>query len=365
MIPWRVPRPRFGRQAWRWWLLASAWVAVAGWVRAPSPVTAALVLGAGLIAIGVWLPRAGEGRVVGTIAALALAAGAVLGVELRLAEIGNRWSEVRARAENRSSAALRRTLDQLVDRGAGAVRAAVTARTFTELDAVRRRAGLDALAVFGRDGRLWRWSGSHHGALPDTLRRTDRPFLFVDGALVRYLYFVIGTPAGGRVVAAKLLDATLPWAAPRSLAERFARRYGARPVFAVPGAPRGPAVWEWRTARGAVFAVGFEDLTAAVWRQRLLARARNLLLAVVVAGLAGTLALRRRDSAPRAAAVGLGCVMLALWPWPSTSPMGAAASPLLFLLPWPPRPAVTAWPLATIARASFCTTSVTPLMVGG
>lgn len=348
MVPWRVPWRWRTRQAGAWWALAGAWIAILLWARTPTGPFAALAIGLGVLAVLVWLPRSAEPGALAAVAILAMAMGVVLGVELRLAEGEARWPAVRARAEERAAAALRRVLDDLVDRGAQAVRTASRTRSFADLDAVRRRSGLDALAVFDARGRPLRWSGAHHGALPDTLARATEPFVFVEGPLVTYLYFLVRTTDGRRIVAAELVDAALPTIVGRALADRFVRRYGARPVFSLPHAGPAAGEWEWRTSRGPVFTVRFDDLTPAQWRQRLLERAYVLLALLAVGGGGTLLMVRRRFGVGRGATLLVLAAALTLWPWPATSPLGAASSPLLFLLPWPPRPAVTAWPLTVV-----------------
>ena len=109
-------------------------------------------------------------------------------------------------------------LDELLQTGedAAAELARIAARgTDTEdaaaLQAVMRRAGMAAVAIYHPDGRLRWWDGNHRGLVPEEVKLGQTAYLYQDRPLFSYLYFTapIGE-AGGTAMVATVLQAELP-----------------------------------------------------------------------------------------------------------------------------------------------------------
>ena len=123
------------------------------------------------------------------------------------------WEARNLRAEG----ALSQRLERLLEGGEAAVARIGDLRTSSSktdllegLGKVRRRAGLAAAAIYGSDGRLLAWDGTHRGIVPSEIRDGTVRQLYRDRPLFSYLYFTAPVPGGGQAMAAALIKANLP-----------------------------------------------------------------------------------------------------------------------------------------------------------
>jgi signal transduction histidine kinase len=285
----------------------------------------------------------------GTLAATALlwaCVGLGVGVESRLLEVIRGRPAVERRVEDRAADALGASLDALVDRGADAVAGveeAVTRpgaeppeRRFRRLEAVRREAGVSAVAVFDVRGDPMAWAGEHRGSVPLSVRRGAARYSFHGGPLFSYVYFTRRLPDGGTAVAAVLLEADLP-SGPQvhSFASEFRDRHGVTPVFTLPERARGRAIWDWSVDRP-ILSVSFAALTQQAWWERVVERGRvamGLLLLTSLGVLAGEW-YRRRMPAP-GLPVALATAAAVVAPLGAVTGSAELFSPVRFVLPLP------------------------------
>ncbi len=79
------------------------------------------------------------------------------------------------------------------------------------LRAILRETQMAAVAVFGPDGRLAAWEGSHHGRFPEEVVTGAARYAYSGTPLFSYLYFAAGVSGDrGTAVAASLMRSDLP-----------------------------------------------------------------------------------------------------------------------------------------------------------
>jgi two-component system, NtrC family, nitrogen regulation sensor histidine kinase NtrY len=277
-----------------------------------------------------------------------LAIGLAAGVQYRLGGVVHEWADLQYRIEERSAEALGAALDELLEGGelavAGAAdvadrfpRGPASRPLFEGLDRIQRSTGVSAIALFAADGSTLAWAGEHRGAVPREARHGLESYIYREGPLFSYLYFVRPLPQGVTATAAFLLDAAVE--AGEGIvpfASRFERRYGARPRFFPPErAPDGP-VWDWATTDGLIFAVQFAALTQQHWWERVVENGRRGVgLAGLAALLALTLAWYRARMGPSGVPVVVGTAALLMVPLGRLTGAQALFSPLQFVLPGP------------------------------
>ena len=282
----------------------------------------------------------------GAVAAvLWLALGLAAGVQWRLDEAAGAWPRVRERVEQRAAAALGAEMDALVDRGqraarlAGAVLRDTTsarpAELFAELERVRRRERISAVAVYDADGMPIAWAGEHGGMAPEAVRRGQQRFAYREGPLFGYVYFTEAVGQGRTAMAAVLLEARLQ-VSEAPFAARFAGRHGIEPRFSEPHRAGGDAVWDWSTAERPILSVSFAALTQERWWARVAQRGGWALLALLAAAWAVLVVVwyRRRVGLP-GLPVAVTTAGLLLLPLGRLLPVASLFSPLRFLLPLP------------------------------
>lgn len=94
------------------------------------------------------------------------------------------------------------------------------------LRAVRRMTDMAAVAVFGVDGRLVAWEGSHHGRFPEGVVAGTSSYAYSGTPLFSYLYFTAAVSGDqGTAVAASLMGSELPAPFASGLGD-FASRIG-------------------------------------------------------------------------------------------------------------------------------------------
>jgi two-component system, NtrC family, nitrogen regulation sensor histidine kinase NtrY len=276
------------------------------------------------------------------------AVGVGWGVQTRLDEIAERWPELQHQVEESAAAALGEALDDLVGRGeragAGAAEAAHSENgmpgrreMFDRLAELRRSTGVSAIALFAADGSPVAWAGEHRGNVPTAARFGGQSYVFHEGPLFSYVYFVHPLVDGTTAVAAVLLEASLDvgGGAP-PFADRFEARHGVRPRFWLPERARAEAVWDWSTEGRPILSVSFVELTQQHWWLRVVEQGRR---GVALVGLALLLLLSAgwyRARLPwTGAPVLMGTAALLIAPLGRILPAEILFSPLQFVLPGP------------------------------
>lgn len=193
--------------------LGAGWVCLVLWIRTGSAwalvAAAAGVCGAAAYAKG-WQGRA---------LAILLAAATVVGFAGMAGErrFGEGWEEYRGARHRTAAQVAEAEFGALAEGGDRAVgrlaRAAGASRSRAGLQdsvsAVLAQPGITAAAVFGEDGALRVWGGSHHGRVPESVLGGGRRYLS-GTTLFSYLYFAEPVPGGGTAVTASLVRSDLP-----------------------------------------------------------------------------------------------------------------------------------------------------------
>ncbi len=186
------------------------------WTRFPSPwilaIASALVLGAAVRRRRSWR----DGISVVVLAAGVLAGFAAQATDRRFIE---GWEGAWERKQERIAGRLEAEFDALVSRGDLAVLRVSKAASSNlprsvlqdSLLTLLEESGLTSAAVFGPDGRLSVWAGSHHGRIPAQVLNGSSRHAFSGAPLFSYLYFVAKIPdGGGTAVVNSLMDSDLP-----------------------------------------------------------------------------------------------------------------------------------------------------------
>ena len=228
-------------------------LALAFWSWRLSPwLVVVAAIGAALWSWGARPRRERLGLTAATI--LWLTIGLALAAQFRLWQVAERWPQLEETIEARAAEALHEGLDGLVEQGEQAVegvlaaveRGSSGAALFQELRGIQARSGVSSIACFGPDGTSEAWAGEHRGAVPLSVRLGGAAYVFHEGPLFSYVYFVRPLPDGGSVATSALLDASLALGeGARPFAERFAARHGVRPRFVQPDRTQGETVWDW------------------------------------------------------------------------------------------------------------------------
>ncbi|HEX7091312.1 MAG TPA: HAMP domain-containing sensor histidine kinase [Longimicrobiales bacterium] len=273
----------------------------------------------------------------------ALAAGSL--TAYRLSRITADWDRLVEAREARLAAQLDRRMSAVLARGRRAAELAArsaavpSADRFAELEAVRRRTGVAALAVFREAGDLVAWAGDHRGAIPYDLRGSPEGTVYAEWPLFSYLYFSQPVEGRGeRVIAAILLETSIPLQEKpeAGFAADFARRTGVLPLFGEGASPN--AAWHLVESGDTILHARFEPISQARLRAAAAATGRRMVLALAALALLlfSHAWLRSRPSGA-ATAVPLAVALVAL----AVAPLGPALkletlfSPTLFLLPFP------------------------------
>lgn len=212
------------------------------------------------------------------------------------------WSAREADVGARLEAALEGRLAAAED--AAAVLAALAADsvpvTSGPLRRIRAQHGVTALALYGADGELAAWDGTHRGRVPEEVQRGLRRYAYGDLPLFGYLYVTVPTGLGGTAVAAVLLRADLPGplaADAGDFASEFRGAVGEpiRLVAAPPteSASEPSAGWDWKLGDRTLFTVVVDPPSPAARVTEILSRWQLLvgagaLLAGVLMAMGGT-----------------------------------------------------------------------------
>src|SRR5690606_27948875 len=276
------------------------------------------------------------------VVAFGLVAGSL--TAYRLSRITSDWDRLVEAREVRLAAQLERRMSAVLARGRRA--ADIAARTaanaggaerFAELEALRRRTGVEAIAVFRDNDDLVAWAGDHRGAVPREVRGAAHGIVYIERPLFSYLYFSRPVEGRGeRVVAAVLLETSLPLQEARGVgfAADFAARTGVLPLFGEGGSPS--AAWHLEEQGDSILHARFEPTSQARWRAAAAVTGRRLVLAFSALALVllGHAWLRVWSSGA-ATAVPLVVALVAMGVAPLGQALGLEAlfSPALFLLP--------------------------------
>lgn len=327
-----------------------AWISVlalAAWLSQLSPMW--LVVAA--VGSTTWTGAAMRGRRIGHLVVSAFLWFAIVmavAVQVRLDRIANAWPELQPAIEEPLAESLGLALDQLLVRGeqaaAGAAEAAETfasaaeeAALFTELDGLRQASGVTAIALFDETGTSFAWAGEHRGTIPEAARLGTQSYLYQEGPLFSYLYFVRPLPSGITATAAFLLEAAVdPGEGVTPFADRFSQRHGIRPRFWTPDRERPESIWDWATTEGPIFSVTFVSLNQQDWWLRaadLGRRTTGLLLLAAFGALCIAWYRLRGEASGLPLVIGTASALIA----PLDRLVGAEDlfSPLQFVLPGP------------------------------
>jgi signal transduction histidine kinase len=210
---------------------------------------------------------------------------------------------------------------------------------FAELETIRRRTGVDAVALIDGAGRPVAWAGDHRGHLPDGVADRDRGVVYPGGTLFSYLYAVELVGGDLRAMSAVLVQAGPPVRGRTgAVGERFEAVMGERPRFG-PGPARG-ADWTLRVDGEPVLHAFWPALNHAEWRSDVSRTGRRVVfgLALLALGLLWAVWLRSLEqrSTP-AVLVPMGALSVTLMVAPLRRILGLERlfSPGYFLLPVP------------------------------
>lgn len=282
------------------------WVAMAAllaWLRWDSPALVA-VAAAGVV---LWVLCPLGGRVLAPVVTLAVVGGvaAAFAGERELRAVTEEWDELWQERRAEIQSRLSDRMDALVTDGGDAVDSVARAAAEAggafppdgDLEEIRNGSGLDALAVYGPDGRVQRWNGVHHGAVPAEVRRGESRYSYGERALFGYLYFTTPLPEErGTAVGAARLRAELPphlEDAPDNFASRFREEVGAEIRVSRAGVVEGESVWDLRLEERTLLNVSLLQPDQATERDAVRRTwGRGVLAAVVLAWLLLTLGAR-------------------------------------------------------------------------
>lgn len=262
----------------RRWDAALPWIAVlslVAWARSPHAGLLLLATGVTLLA----LARFRQGPRLVSLGLLVVLAGVVLGfhVQERDRQLTVAWDEYWVDQEARVIADLGRRLDGLLDRSIANVATLAEEADAGNLvsnervGALRRGAGLAALAVYGPGGVPRVWDGMHRGVVPLEVKLGERPFFFGESPLFSYLYVTAPRADGGTVVGAVLLRADLPGQAGDvdDLASSFHVRTGETLRLSTPDRARLGEIFDYMHEGQALFSLAVERPTQAARRGEL------------------------------------------------------------------------------------------------
>ncbi len=265
----------------RRWSAVLPWLSIlslVAWARAPR--SGLLLVATALTLTSLVRFRRDEKLV--SVGLLTVLAGIVLAlfVQERDRRLTVAWDEYWVEQEAEVIADLGRRLDGLLDQsitnvatladeaGAGNLVGA------ERVGALRRGAGLAALAVYGADGVPLVWDGMHRGIVPLEVKLGERPFFFGQSPLFSYLYVTAPTVDGGTAVGAVLLRADLPGQAGDvdDLASSFHVRTGETLRLSTPDRARAGEIFDYMHEGQALFSLAVERPTQADRRGELVRR---------------------------------------------------------------------------------------------
>jgi signal transduction histidine kinase len=346
-----------------WAVAFAALLALVAWTRTLSgwAFVAALALLTVVTVLELRRPREATRRMALPLAlgSLWLALFAVGATTLRLEQGERSWQAVQTAREHRLAARLEDRMLGVVRRttAAAELAAAVAGEWaeewgrdaaapvlgpgawFVELERVRDRTAVDAVALVDATGRAVAWAGDHRGQLPGMVLERDRGVVYPGGTLFSYLYAVDAVGPGLRAVSAVLVQAGPPVRGRTgALGERFEAVTGERPRFG-PGHAAG-ADWTLRVDGEPVLHARWPALNHGEWRSDVSRTGRRAVfaLALFALGLLWSVWLRSLgDRSSPAVLVPMGALSLTLMVAPLRRILGLERlfSPGFFLLPVP------------------------------
>jgi signal transduction histidine kinase len=342
-----------------WAVSFAALLALVAWTRTLSgwALLAALVLLVAAAALELRRPRDVHRRVALplALAALTLALAAAGATTVRLEQGERSWQEVQTSREHRLAARLEGRMHGIIRRTTAAAELAAGVAAdwgreaaaptlapgawFVELESIRQRTGVDAVALVDRSGRAVAWAGDHRGQLPGSVVRRDGGIVYPGGTLFSYLYAVEPVGIGLNAVSAVLVQAGPPVRGRTgAVAERFEAVTGERPRFG-PG-PAAEADWTLSFDGEAVLHARWPALDHGEWRTDVSRTGRRVVfaLALLALGLLWSVWLRSiPDRGAEGVLVPMGALVLTLVVAPLRRIIGAETlfSPGFFLLPVP------------------------------
>lgn len=274
------------------------------------------------------------------------------GVTTARLEQGERsWPEVQAAREHRLGARLEDRVLGVVRRAQAASRLAAGAATaepggamsrgslFVELETIRRRTAVDAIALVDDVGRPVAWAGDHRGQLPRAVVERSSGVVYPGGTLFSYLYGIEPVGDGLRALSAVLVQAGPPIRGRTgAVGERFEAVTGERPRFGPGWAPG--ADWTLEVDGVPVLHARWPALSHAEWRSDVSRTGRRAIFGLVLVALGFLWAAWLRsleDRSGPAALVPMAALSVTLMVAPLRGILGVERlfSPGFFLLPIP------------------------------
>ena len=226
---------------------------------------------------------------------------------------------------------------------------------------LRSRYSSSALALYGADGSLVAWDGTHRGKVPEAVQRGERRQSYRDLPLFGYLYLTSTGSDGSVAVAAYLLRASLPvglGADMGDLATRFFEESGERIRITEDDPGLAEAVWDLALDDDRLLSVVLErperdDRVQAIRDRWSVAVALLMVMAWLFMSLSGSLG--RSD----AIGAGLAAVAVVTWlPLDQVTAAGALFDPTLFATPGPV--SLTLGRFALLTLTGFLLSAVLP-----
>lgn len=245
----------------------------------------------------------------------------------QVAAVRARWPAHGEARQAETYAKVGAELDQAIQHAALVARRAADAATLTKdtaalfhsLTGLFRDSRVDAIALFGPLGELTAWAGEHKAPIPERVRLSDVPAIFIEQSLYSYLYRAYRLPNGeGYAVAAVLLLRTVHGTAHEpshsGMAEMIAHADGS----VGPGA--GPArSWPVLVAGGTIAHLTIPLSSVEAVQSTYLAAARSTGLVLGILAFAFLLIAIRRTNVnrpQRIILVALAPLALVATPWP-------------------------------------------------
>ncbi|MFW6199320.1 MAG: ATP-binding protein [Gemmatimonadota bacterium] len=299
------------------------------WLRWPEPwllvIVPALVLHHAV-------RRRTRSRLAG-VASVVLLAGVLAGfaTHYQLHGIRTAWPSIWEAREERAAATLGEELDGLVESGETAAEelSELVSESFPSngsidsledevLPAIRQlrdRHDLEAMAVYGSDGRLRVWDGVHRGSVPEEVTLGAVPFAYGERPLFSYLYFTRPIPStGGTAVGASLLSMALPPGLEDGggdFVSRVEERTGEDLTISRSERMAGESVWDFRFEDDVLFSVTVVEPRQSAEREATLLRWGRMVLALLLVGW-GVLAVSSRGRSREVPAAAVTLLVLAV-----------------------------------------------------
>ena len=261
------------------------------WVRFQ---TAWVLVAAALVICLAALRSRGSWRNGTSVVLLATGVGIGLHADAVDRKLTDNWDEYWEERREQVAEQVSLEFDALVTRGDASVTRVAEAASLDQprpvlqdtLESLLDDEGLTAAAVFGLDGKLIAWEGSHHGRLPTSVLEGVGRYTYAGTPLFSYLYFTAEVPGErGTAVVASLLRSELPASFASGLgdfASRFREETGERIRIFRSDRVSGPGVFDFGWPDEALLSITIEEPRQAVRRADQRGRGVRIVVALAV-----------------------------------------------------------------------------------